>query len=62
VVILAARSSLRWLAHRNHKSLAEVKNQVKNAHSTNLRDDLDRAIAGDRGESGNDVQNLRRRA
>jgi hypothetical protein len=33
-----------WFAARNHKGIQEVKSQVKNAHSTNLRDDLDRAI------------------
>ena len=33
-----------WFAARNHKGIQEVKTQVKNAHSTNLRDDLDRAI------------------
>jgi hypothetical protein len=43
-VLLAAIPS--WFAARNHRSLSEVKNQVKNAHSTNLRDDIDRAISG----------------
>ena len=33
-----------WFAARNHKGIQEVKSQVKNAHSTNLRDDVTRAI------------------
>ena len=41
-VILAGIPSI--LAARNHRSLNEVKNQVQNAHKTNLRDDLDRVI------------------
>jgi hypothetical protein len=48
-IILAAVPS--WFAARNHKSIQEVKAQgvstlaqVQNAHSSNLRDDLDRAI------------------
>jgi hypothetical protein len=42
-VLLAAIPS--WFAARNHRSLSEVKNQVQNAHKTNLRDDVDRVIA-----------------
>lgn len=34
-----------WFAHRNHKDLKEVVYQTKNQHDTNLRDDVDRAIA-----------------
>jgi hypothetical protein len=33
-----------WFAARNHKGIEAVKAQVQNAHSTNLRDDVDRAI------------------
>lgn len=44
--VLMAAAIPSWFAARNHRSLNEVKNQVKNAHSTNLRDDLDRAING----------------
>lgn len=33
-----------WLAQRNHKLGKATLEQVKNQHSTNLRDDLDRAI------------------
>jgi hypothetical protein len=47
-----------WLAHRNHKGIAEVRDQVKNAHKTNLRDDLDRAIAAVESLS-HDVRGLR---
>ena len=41
-IALAAVPS--FFAARNHKGIQEVKNQVKNAHTTNLRDDIDRAI------------------
>ena len=33
-----------WFSARNHKGIEAVKAQVQNAHSTNLRDDVDRAI------------------
>jgi hypothetical protein len=55
-LLLAAIPS--WLAARNHRSLSEVKNQVKNAHTTNLRDDLDRAIAAVE-MLGNDFRGMR---
>ena len=42
VALIVAIPSL--LSMRNHRSITEVRDQVKNAHSTNLRDDLDRAI------------------
>lgn len=45
LVLIAVAAVPSWFAARNHKSLAEVKDQVKNKHSTNLRDDVDRAIA-----------------
>jgi hypothetical protein len=48
-ILLAAVPS--FFAARNHKSIQEVKaqgdrtlQQVQNAHTTNLRDDVDRAI------------------
>ena len=41
-IVLAAVPS--FFAARNHKGMHAVKNQVKNAHTTNLRDDIDRAI------------------
>jgi len=48
-IVLAAVPS--FFAARNHKSIQEVKaqgdrtlQQVQNAHTTNLRDDVDRAI------------------
>lgn len=31
-----------YFAHRNHKGIKAVQDQVKNAHTTNLRDDIDR--------------------
>jgi hypothetical protein len=34
-----------YFAHRNHKGIKAVQDQVQNAHTTNLRDDIDRAIA-----------------
>lgn len=42
VALIAAVPS--WLAHRNHKLSKDIKEQVKNKHDTNLRDDIDRAI------------------
>lgn len=57
VVILAASAPTYW-SHKNSKTLAVVKNQVQNAHSTNLRDDLDRAIAAIEGLA-HDVTALR---
>jgi hypothetical protein len=47
-----------WFAARNHKGILEVKNQVKNAHTTNLRDDLDRAIVAIE-DLAHDVRGLR---
>lgn len=44
VVVIAAAGVPSWFAARNHRSLTEVKEQVKNQHATNLRDDIDRAI------------------
>jgi cytochrome b len=44
VALIAAVPS--WLAHRNHKVVKDIKNQVVNGHTeTNLRNDVDRAIA-----------------
>lgn len=34
-----------WLTLRQGKIVSEVREQVKNQHSTNLRDDVDRVIA-----------------
>jgi uncharacterized protein YoxC len=34
-----------YFAHRNHKGIKAVQDQVQNAHTTNLRDDIDRSIA-----------------
>ncbi|QGJ90179.1 membrane protein [Mycobacterium phage SheaKeira] len=35
-----------WLTQRTHgKKLGDIKEQVANSHSTNLRDDIDRVIA-----------------
>lgn len=46
LLVVAMMSIPSWFAARNHKSLTEVRAQVKNAHTSNLRDDVDRAIAG----------------
>jgi hypothetical protein len=55
-VLVAAIPS--WFSARNHKGIQEVKDQVKNAHSTNLRDDLDRAIVAIE-DLSHDVRGLR---
>ena len=55
-IILAGIPS--WFAARNHKGIKEVQNQVKNAHTTNLRDDIDRAINAVE-VLGHDVRGLR---
>jgi uncharacterized protein (UPF0264 family) len=55
-ICVAAVPSL--FAARNHKGILEVKAQVKNAHSTNLRDDIDRAINAVE-NLGNDVRGIR---
>ena len=45
LVVIAAATAPTYFSHKNSKTLNEVKHQVQNAHSTNLRDDLDRAIS-----------------
>jgi uncharacterized protein (UPF0264 family) len=55
-ICVAAVPSL--FAARNHKGIQEVKNQVKNAHTTNLRDDIDRAINAVE-TLGHDVRGIR---
>ena len=56
-IVLAAVPS--WLSMRNHKGIQEVKDQVKNGHTkTNLRDDIDRAIAAVE-LLGHDVRGIR---
>jgi len=55
-IILAGIPS--YFAARNHKGIKEVQAQVKNAHTTNLRDDLDRAINAVE-SLGTDVRGLR---
>lgn len=58
VVILAATIPS-VMAARNHRSLRDIKDQVVNSHpETNLRDDLDRAIAAIN-DLGNEVRGLR---
>lgn len=44
LVLLAVTAIPSWFSMRNHKGIVEVKQQVQNAHKTNLRDDLDRCI------------------
>ena len=56
VALIAAVPS--WLAHRNHQLSKDIKEQVKNAHGTNLRDDIDRAIHAVEALA-HDVRNLR---
>jgi hypothetical protein len=55
-IVLAGVPS--FFAARNHKGIKEVQAQVKNAHTTNLRDDLDRAITAVEA-LGTDVRGLR---
>jgi hypothetical protein len=60
-VILAASAMVAvpsWFAARNHKGIEAVKAQVQNAHSTNLRDDVDRAINAVE-QLGSDFRGLR---
>jgi hypothetical protein len=58
VALIAAVPS--WLAHRNHKVVKEIKGQVVNGHAdTNLRNDVDRAIAAIT-DLAQDVRNLRK--
>jgi len=45
LVLIAVAAVPSIFAHRNGKKLDAVKNQVQNQHETNLRDDIDRAIA-----------------
>ena len=46
LVLVAVAAIPSWLTHRSHKTIRDIKDQVVNSHpSTNLRDDLDRAIA-----------------
>jgi hypothetical protein len=46
LVLVAIAAIPSWLTHRSHKTIRDIKDQVVNSHpSTNLRDDLDRAIA-----------------
>jgi hypothetical protein len=55
-IALAAVPSI--FAARNHKGIKEVQAQVKNAHTTNLRDDIDRAINAVEA-LGHDVRGIR---
>lgn len=43
VALIAAVPS--WLAHRNHKVVKDIKDQVVNGHENPMRFDLDRVIA-----------------
>jgi hypothetical protein len=57
VALIAAVPS--WLAHKNHKVVKEIQGQVVNGHAeTNLRNDVDRAIAAI-DDLAQDVRNLR---
>lgn len=45
LVLITVAAVPSWLAHRSHKTIREIKGQVVNDHpTTNLRDDLDRAL------------------
>lgn len=59
LVVIAVAVVPSWLAARNHKSIKDIRTQVVNSHpETNLRDDLDRAIAAV-DSLGHDVRMLR---
>lgn len=57
VALIAAVPS--WLAHRNHKVVRDIKDQVVNGHEKPMRFDLDRAIASIEA-LGEDVRRLRK--
>jgi hypothetical protein len=57
VALIAAVPS--WLAHRNHKVVKDIKNQVVNGHENPMRFDLDRAIDAI-SALGEDVRRLRK--
>lgn len=46
LVLIVAAAVPSIFAHRNQRGINEVRDQVKNAHRTNLRDDVDRAVYG----------------
>jgi hypothetical protein len=59
LVVIGAAAIPSLLAARNHRSIRDIKDQVVNSHpETNLRDDVDRAIAAIE-SLGHDVRNLR---
>ena len=58
LVLLGVAAVPSFFSARNHKDIQEVKNQVKNAHTTNLRDDIDRAINAVE-TLGHDVRGIR---
>lgn len=57
VALIAAVPS--WLAHRNHKVVKDIKDQVVNGHENPMRFDLDRAISAI-ADLADDVRNLRK--
>ena len=59
LVVIFAAGVPSFLAARNHRSIVDIKTQVVNSHpETNLRDDVDRAIAAVESLS-HDVRSLR---
>ena len=58
LVLLGVAAVPSFFSARNHKGIQEVKNQVKNAHTPNLRDDIDRAINAVE-TLGHDVRGIR---
>lgn len=45
VVVICAAAVPSWLAHRNHQTIRDIKDQVVNGHTSPLRADLDKALA-----------------
>lgn len=58
-VALIAAAVPSWFAHRNHRSLNDIKDQVVNGHDQPMRFDLDRAITSI-DSLADDVRSLRR--
>ena len=45
LVVISAAAVPSFLAARNHKSIAAIRDNVQNGHSTPMRQDLDKALA-----------------
>lgn len=44
-VVIGAAAIPSWLAHRNHQTIRDIKDQVVNGHTSPLRADLDKALS-----------------